>query len=339
MSGRICEFLLGGIPKLCSFWESQEELKNTPQEVVDELVTLSRDQLFEQKQNEAVTTCLRGCAYHPNFLLAYRLLEDLDWDHSTITYPANLWREGESLVGEKLLVALQGGSDLLFLYAKLIPILLEKGAQKVFFLIEEELHLLIPSMPGVELITNVDEGNGVTKCLPLHLLPSACEIDVVNFPKTSYLVADAEMKDALKSHFPEGLKIGLILPEGLSSAASRALVGSLDRFGTLLLLHGGSSSPGLDLRPEIEGWQAKAAAIDLCDVIIACDGAEAHLSAALGKPTLVPVRGDAHPLWSEGVLYENAREFRQDRLYDWTKVSSELYQYFEEHSREWSQNQ
>ncbi len=117
------------------------------------------------------------------------------------------------------------------------------------------------------------------------------------------------------------------------------LVESLHRFGNLILIQGGSEWRAIDLRPKMAGWQEKAAALDLCDVVIACDSPEAHLSAALGKPTLVPVRGGAHPLWSQGILYENAREFRQDRLSDWTKVSSNLYYYFEEHSKEWSQNQ
>ncbi|NGX45043.1 MAG: hypothetical protein K940chlam2_00183, partial [Chlamydiae bacterium] len=262
-----------------------------------------------------------------------------DWDPSSLQLPTKLWREGESLLGETLLVASLGGASHLFLYAKLIPLLLEKGARKIFFQLPCEMRDLFPVDAEVELILDVNDAEGWTKYLPLNLIPIACELDVQDFPKNGYLCADEVMKAGLKQHFSKMVNIGLILPDPLSLKASLALVESLQRFGKLILIQGGSEGLGLDLRSEMAGWREKAAALDLCDVVITCDGPEAHLSAALGKPTLVPVRGGAHPLWSQGILYENAREFRQDRLSDWTKLSSDLYSYFEEQCKDWSQNQ
>lgn len=340
MSGKTCGFLLTRVQFVADLWKPPTVELVSPEEIVEGLVERSRLMLADGNRVEAVNTCLRGCAYHPNFLAAFRMRQiEGGWDPSNLEHPTNLWREGESLLGETLLVASLGDASHLFLYAKLIPLLLEKGARKIFFQVPEELCDLFPSYAEVELILDVNDAEGWTKYLPLNLIPIACELDVHAFPKKGYLCADEIVKAGLKQYFSKEVNIGLILPNHLSLEASLALVESLHRFGKLILLQGGSEGLGLDLRSEISGWREKAAALDLCDVVIACDGPEAHLSAALGKPTLVPVRGGAHPLWSQGMLYENAREFRQDRLSDWTKVSSDLYVYFEEQCKEWSQNQ
>ncbi len=92
MSGRICEFLLTGVQLVADLWKPPKVELVSPEEIVKGLVERSRLMLAEGNRVEAVNTCLRGCAYHPNFLAAYRMRQNEgDWDPLSLQLPTKVW--------------------------------------------------------------------------------------------------------------------------------------------------------------------------------------------------------------------------------------------------------
>ena len=324
--------------------------EETPQDQVNKSVELSKSLMMHGRYSEAIDACLDGLAFHPKFLRAFRTDQSaINWKPSEVWMPINpqgrLWEKGRSVVNETLLLFSLGNASHLYLFAKLIPCLLEKGVKKIYLLMPDGIIDLFKrffsSYPEVELILDLTDAEGWTVCMPVNLLPKVCEIDAEAFPRSPYLVADTKIKAKLKDLVPAcafSLRIGVILPKELHLQAAMVFLKSLENVGTLVLLHGATGyveNSIVDLRPKLSEWWKKAAAIDLCDVIITCDGSLAHLSAGLGKPTLVLVKEEAHPLWAKRLLYENVAEFRLD---DWKNLSSRLYSHFEDEKNKWTQN-
>src|SRR5262249_6189102 len=93
-----------------------------------------------------------------------------------------------------------------------------------------------------------------------------------------------------------------------------------------------------DLAPGISDFADTAAAMMKLDLIVSACSAPAHLAAALGRATFVPVTFKPHWLWmrerEDTPWYPTLRLFRQEKRGDWAGVMLRVRAAIEAMSRE-----
>jgi len=322
--------------------------------------------LVEAQQNAALIMLMRGDfkagwdAYECRWL---RNLPGL----GVRNFPYPRW-QGECDAGGIVVWGEQGVGDRI-LYSGMIPDLLAQGHNVVMETDTRLKNLFERSFPGLKVVAKSDPPHPETARhdirwhSPLASLGRWLRPDLESFPKRSaYLTADPERRAAFKAFTAALPGTGPVV--GLSWHSRNVQIGqqkSLALLGWRQLLqipglrlidlqYGDTSEersafereagitvhhvPDLDLRDDIDGTAALAAA---CDLVISVSNSTAHLAAALGRPTwiMVPAGGGNLWYWMRGSdhtpWYPAARIFRQDKPGEWQGVIACLQERLQNH--------
>ena len=278
-------------------------------------------------------------------------------------FPYPVW-QGEGGEGAVLIWGEQGVGDKV-LYAGMIPELLARGHKVVIETDARLVELFERSFPGLVAVAKSDPPDPATLRSDIRWHSSIASLgrwlrpDEESFPKrTSYLVPDSQRRlryRALLEGAPLQSGAGPIV--GISWGSSNPRIGqhkslNLGQWAPILrvpgvrfvdLQYGDTSSaraaveselgvtiahiPGLDLREDLDGLAALAAA---CDLVISVSSTTAHLAAAVGCPTWIMVPATAGSLWywMQGTdrtpWYPAVTIFRQAKLSQWQEVIAEV---------------
>ncbi len=265
--------------------------------------------------------------------------------------------QGERGPGGVVLWGEQGLGDKV-LYAGMIPELLAQGHKVVFETDPRLFALFQRSFPGLTAVPRDHPAISAPDMrwqVPLAGLGRWLRASAEAFPaRASYLVSDPARRAALRAQLESLGGKGPIV--GISWASTNPKIG---RHKTLALKHwapilkqagirfvdlqyGDTAAEradveaelgvkithieGLDLREDIEGVTALAAA---CDLVIGVSSTTVHFAAAVGVPTWVLVPASAGNLWYWGLKgertpwYPNVRVIRQNKLGEWVTALAE----------------
>jgi tetratricopeptide (TPR) repeat protein len=265
------------------------------------------------------------------------------------------WR-GESLTGQTMLVLADQGLGDLFHFLRFVPLLRDRGAERVLVEAPPSTHALLeasgfePVLPG--------SATEATVSAPLLSLPHLLRTDTAllgeRVPYLSAGAADAESAGLPESRFA-------VAAEGERSADSArenrkrlalVLAGNPDFLATELRDADPTVLPALLEWPDVEwhwmlpgvapavahqrlimpqvppDWRSTARMLAQFDGVVSVDTAAAHLAGAMGLPAFVLL--PYTPDWRWGAhapttgWYPSARLLRQDRPRDWSAALQAL---------------
>src|SRR6266699_1113635 len=254
--------------------------------------------------------------------------------------------QGESGDAKTLLVWTDQGLGDTLMMMRYLPMLKERGFEKVIVCCEETLVRVVQRIPGVDEVVSRSQSTpvGGSDChCPITSLPFMFKTRVESIPnKIPYL----HVPDELRRKWAEKLA-GLATPRvGLAWAGRKDhpkdALRSI-RLEKLSLLFGvaGVNFVNLQKGPEasqitetglrIHDWMDEcgdlletAALVDQLDLVISVDTAVMHLTGALGKPVWHLNRFETEWLWmlerEDSPWYPSMRIFRQQRPGSWDEV-------------------
>ena len=273
--------------------------------------------------------------------------EAYDWrwkaeGHAPRPFSQTQWR-GEA-GGGIVLWGEQGLGDKV-LYAGMIPDLIARGHDVIYETDPRLFKLFERSFPGLKAVPESNPPHPMTVNMQWHSslasLGRWLRADVSDFPERPYLKPDPVRRAAFRKQLGGR---GLIV--GISWASTNPKIGrhkssALKQWLPLLktpgvhfvdLQYGDTAKEraepgvnithieGLDLREDVDGVVALAAA---CDLVIAVSSTTVHLAAGVGVPTWVLVPEAAGSLWYWGrngehtPWYPNVRIIRQEKTDEW----------------------
>ncbi|MDF3036828.1 MAG: hypothetical protein K0S28_2102, partial [Paucimonas sp.] len=275
-------------------------------------------------------------------------------------FPYPQW-QGETGGGALLAWSEQGiGDDVL--YASMIPDLLARGHRVIMETDPRLVTLFERSFPGVKAVAKQSPPDPATQRpdirwhSPMGSLARWLRPDAASFPsRTSYLVPDEARRARYRAHLDAAGKNGPVV--GISWGSGNPKIGrhktlNLSRWTPVLQVPGvrfvdlqydGTAAerdaveaslgvhiehiPDLDLRQDIDGVVALAAA---CDLVISVSNTTVHLAAGAGRPTwiLVPAFTGNLWYWTRGMdrtpWYPTATIFRQTQRGVWDDVLAQV---------------
>jgi tetratricopeptide (TPR) repeat protein len=272
-----------------------------------------------------------------------------------------LWR-GEAAHGKSLLVLCEQGLGDTFMFARFIPMLVERGLNVTFAVLRSQVALMQQSFPEVRVVAvGEHEANSYDYWTPLWSVTSALSITLENLPapKRFLRTRDTDVQawrdrlDALPDK--RALRVGIVWQGQFAgkddqmaerSIAPRIVarfVAARPQYTWVSLQHGAPPlgvGSVVDWTDETVEFTQMAALIDALDVVISIDTGAAHLATALGAETWVLLRhaGD----WRYGTEAKNGdrcawsptmRLFRQDASRQWSGVFAKLDSAFAERVR------
>ena len=325
------------------------------------------------KQEETAEACLRhaialdplntrarfNLAYlqlrHGNFEEGWSLFEARDWYRAMeqqLSWPR--W-QGESLLGQSLLVTYEAGHGDMIQFCRYIPLLKHIGAVHITLLCHPALKRLMTNLAGLDAVCDFNEALPQTHfdCwTPLMSAPHHLGTRLDTVPaQLPYLNADPTLHAQWASQLPpkSAFRVGLVwkgnprfendsdrsLPH-LQTLAPLWAVPDLHFFslqkgtGEEDIAPCGAQQPLIDVGSQMQDFADAAAVIAELDLVIAVDTAIAHLAGALGKPCwlLLPWYMTDWRWGAEGtnsIWYPGAmRLFRQGPDADWGPVIAEV---------------
>ena len=263
---------------------------------------------------------------------------------------APMWR-GEAVAADArhLLILCEQGLGDTFMFARFVPLVLDRGFNVTFAVQRSQVALMRQSFPAVEVIAvGEHEARRFDRWVALWSLPAALGITLDHLPApTRFLVADpaavADWRARLAALPTIGearpLTVGIVwegrfagqntqmAERSLPARRMRRLVDAHPELRWVSLQHGApplEHTAVVDWTEQTVDFTAMAALIDALDLVISIDTGAAHLAAALGAPTWVLLReaGD----WRYGIRGEytpwspTMRLFRQDASRRWEPV-------------------
>ena len=257
---------------------------------------------------------------------------------------------GQSLVGKRLLVITEQGLGDSIMMMRYMPFIKERyGASRVIVSCDTPLLELFKSLPGIDTVqadSIAIEREGFDYfCMALSL-PAIFDTTAESIPKSPYIRVPLSSRARWDVRMAElsGLKVGLVWAGGkfFDKDAIRSM--SLGMFESLFSLKGitwvslqkGEAAvslkdkhyPVLDWMDECQDLMDTASLITHLDLVIAVDTSVAHLSGALGCPTLLMNRFDSDWRWQlsgeESPWYTRMRIIRQTERGDWQGVIGRL---------------
>jgi tetratricopeptide (TPR) repeat protein len=240
--------------------------------------------------------------------------------------PANtpLWK-GEAAAGKSLLVLCEQGLGDTFMFARFIPMLIERGLKVTFTVLRSQVALMQLSFPDVRVIAvGEHEAQQFDYWTPLWSVTSALGITLENLPTPTRFLRTRE-KDVAKwrerlaqvvpspsrdAMLGDGarLVVGIVWQGQFAgkddqmadrSISPRVISKFVDETSAELaitwvsLQHGAPPLPSknvIDWTTETVEFTQMAALIDALDIVISIDTGAAHLAAALGAKTWVMLR-------------------------------------------------
>lgn len=265
--------------------------------------------------------------------------------------PGTRWTGREPLGGRRVLVLCEQGLGDAIQFARYLPALTAAGAA-VTVLARRVLHRLFARIPGVIAVTEDwrerADGSGFDHHVPLLSLPGILGTRLDNIPAADrpYLSVEPSVLERWRERLgpARAPRVGLMWNGGnVTRIAGRSLsLATLDPLIDLPLefislqkdLPAGEQAL-LAERPKIrhfgavqEDFADAAALVELVDLVVSVDTSVAHLSAALGKETWIPLPKVSDWRWLEqrtdSPWYPSVRLFRQATAGDWRPVITAL---------------
>ncbi len=261
------------------------------------------------------------------------------------------WR-GEDLRGKTILIWNEQGTGDLIQFARLFPLLQEKGVAAVNVICAPGNRDLVQGMGGVDRVYCFGEDNAVPHhhywCFALSL-PLYLGINQHNAPRNiPYIVPQAEYVSAWREKLLDspGLKVGLVW-----KGSPKNVVDKDRSLHDMMVLQPILDIPGIsfislqkDCAEEIEQNAAQhkmicygddlqhfadtAGLIANLDLVVTVDTSVAHLAGAMGKPVWMMIPFSADWRWLTGVetshWYPTMRIFRQKKRGDWPAVIARI---------------
>ncbi len=257
------------------------------------------------------------------------------------------WK-GERLEGRALLVWTEQGLGDTLMVMRYLPLLKQRGAERLIVYCEPAFVRLIGAMDGVDEVVSKENplplGSFDRHC-PLMSLPLLFDTRLETIPgEVPYARVPAAFGHKWADRFAPLLRprVGLVWAGGalFRSDPLRTRSVSLERFSSLLGI-GGASFVSLqkgddadqikrsgtkvhDWMDECEDFLDTAAVIEQLDLVISVDTAVAHLAGALGKPVWMLNRFESEWRWmlerEDSPWYPTMRIFRQSSKGEWDDV-------------------
>jgi tetratricopeptide (TPR) repeat protein len=271
----------------------------------------------------------------------WQLAEFAAWRSASPSRP--LW-SGQPLQGKTVLLRCEQGLGDTLQFCRYVKPLAERGAH-VILEAQRPLVSLLADLDGLGQI--VTQGAQMPECdyyCPLLSLPLACKTTVANVPQAQpYLTADAAKVAEWRARLGERAvpRVGLVwrgtaaranddrrsLP--LQTLLTQLPVGpeyvslqkQLDSAESQLL----RNNPQIgNFAPLLHDFSDTAALCQCLDIVISIDTSVAHLSAALGKPTIILLQFSPAWRWlldrDDSPWYRSARLVRQRQADEWVDV-------------------
>ena len=275
-------------------------------------------------------------------------------------FPYPRW-EGERANGGAVIVWGEQGVGDKVLYSGMIPDLLARGHGVVMETDARLVKLFERSFPGVKAVVKQNPPDAATQHpdirwhSPLASLGRWLRPDAESFPqRESYLVPDEVRRVHFRAHLEAAGTEPIV---GISWVSRNPKIGqhktlNLKQWAPILqtpgvrfvdLQYGDTAAeraaveaelgvhiehiPDLDLREDIDGVAALAAA---CDLVISVSNTTVHLAAAVGRPVWVIVPASVGNLWywmrgtDHTPWYKTVTIFRQMRLGAWDDIISQI---------------
>jgi tetratricopeptide (TPR) repeat protein len=258
-----------------------------------------------------------------------------------------LWLGAEALGGKAVFLHAEQGLGDTLQFARYALLVRDLGAAVTLSVQPALLPLIRGSLTGMDIIPQGAVPANFDYHAPLLSLPLALGTRLDTVPAAvPYLAADDARRDKWAARLGiRGFKIGICW-QGSGGKADlgrsfplSALAGIAALPGTRLIsLHKGSGEaqlqdlpagmrvevPGPDFDPDGEAFLDTAAIMRLCDLVITCDTAIAHLAGALGVPVWVMLKHVPDFRWlmdrGSSPWYPTMRLFRQQQPGDWMPV-------------------
>jgi tetratricopeptide (TPR) repeat protein len=257
-----------------------------------------------------------------------------------------LRRDATAIAGKRILVRWEQGLGDTIQFCRLVP-LLAAQAEHVAFAPQPALARLMRSLPGDFDLVAPDDGGAYDIELPLLSLPYLLGLGLDTVPADiPYLAAEPERVEHWRRRIGDGgLRIGICWDGSATSPVLGrsfpvrllAPIARLPGIRLISLQKGkgtdqlGDLPPGMKIETLGEDFDSghgafvdSAAVLSLCDLVISCDTAIAHLAGALGIRTWVALKHVADWRWlrdrSDSPWYPTMRLFRQRVAGDWEGV-------------------
>lgn len=258
--------------------------------------------------------------------------------------PGLPWDGNADLHGQTILLWAEPGLAETIHLLRWVPLVADRGG-RVLLGVPATLAPLVQGLRGVERVlasgAPLPQGVSVDFNASLADLPRLFGSTLDQLPPEPYLSAPEDRRLPLRAPATALLKVGIAwagdredhavpLPQmmpllGLPGIAAYSLQTGPHARETGLLTH-----PSLlaDLSPSLTDFADLAARIAEMDVVVAADGAIAHLAGALGVPVMVLVPKVPDWRWmlerEDSPWYASARLFRQTRADNWNRPVQEV---------------
>ena len=260
-------------------------------------------------------------------------------------YP--LWIGKEQLIGKTLLVHCEQGMGDTIQFCRFLPMLLALGA-KVTLAVQAPLQTLLESnFPNVRVLPGIPTHESFDFHCPIMSLGLAFSADSSNISNSVYYLTPPALTAAKWATFSEAVArpcIGLVWSGSAThtndanrSVILQELLKALPigpRYVSLQKeYHDGDLALALaegleDVSAELIDFSDTAALCQQCDLIVSVDTSVAHLSGALGVPTLLLLPFNADWRWLTGrndsPWYTSLQLLRQAARADWAGAFAQL---------------
>jgi len=260
--------------------------------------------------------------------------------------------QGEDLSGRHLLVFSEQGLGDTIQFVRYLPFLTERKCKITFLGPEKLTRLLRPSLHPAEIVSTLDNVQGVDFQIALMSLPHRFKTELASIPdKVPYLKPEAERVARWQAQIDaRDFKIGIAWQGNSRNKIDEGRSIPLEQFVPLSRISGGrlislQKHVGLDqlsaLPKDIEietlgdnfdngpdAFIDTAAVMSSLDLIISSDTSVAHLAGALGRPAWVALRHVPDWRWlldrEDSPWYPTLRLFRQPKGGDWESVFANI---------------
>lgn len=255
------------------------------------------------------------------------------------------WK-GENLNQKTLLIHSEQGYGDVIQFARLIPVLVEKGADIVLEVPAPLQKIMKTLDPAVQVVTSVSNDTAFDYHCSIMSLPAYMNFSLQTIPgSVPYLKVAVENERPVISR-PDSLKVGVVwwgnprkhdvqtnmvdLRRSCDLAYFESLT-DVDGISFYSLQFGktpGSKSNIIDVMSKVDNFYETAEIIQQLDLVVSVDTAVAHLAGALNKPVWLLSRYDACWRWlnnrEDSPWYPSMRIFRQREPGDWRSVFDEV---------------
>jgi tetratricopeptide (TPR) repeat protein len=278
-----------------------------------------------------------------------------DFPSAIRNFSQPLWR-GEDLMGKTILLYAEQGFGDAMMFARYVPLVMERGAKRVVVECQREIVSLVRSVGDVEVVGYGEALPAFEVQCPFLSLPGVFGTRVERVPaRVPYLRAEEEKVEVWKKRLGTtlntqhstlntqkgGMKVGIVWAgrpthkNDHNRSMKLAQLGRLGMEGVVFYSLQVGPAAGearetpagmalVDLSGELTDYSETAAVLENLDLVIAVDTSIVHAAGAMGKEVwvMLPFAGDWRWLGTreDSPWYPTMRLFRQEKWGDWEGV-------------------